>query len=86
MYENNISENEYLLITFLNDVYGLNVYFNHFKNDECINYFENQHIELLSSDIFHSSNIKNLLDEKYTNKLLKECKMKIINGLKQIDI
>ena len=79
-------EDEYLRLTILNDIYGLNVYFNHIKNDECINYFEGQHIELLSSNIFHSSNIDGLLDEKYRLKLMDECKEKMIIGLKILDI
>lgn len=86
IYVNARLENEFLLMTILNDIYGVNVYFNHVKEDECINYFEGQHIELLSSDIFHSSNISKLLDEKYSSKLIQECKTKIMNGFKEINI
>jgi len=86
IYINEISDSEYLRLTILNDIYGLNVYFNHVKDDECINFFEGQHIKLLSSDIFYSSNLHKLLDDKYTLKLINNCKEKLFINLKNIDI
>jgi len=85
IYIKEISENEYLRLTILNDIYGLNIYFNHVNDDECINYFEGKHIELLPSSIFNSSNINKLLDNEYIVKLIDECKVKLVNGLKMIN-
>lgn len=86
IYINEISDDEYIRLTILNDIYGINVYFNHAIDNECINYFEGQHVEVLSSNIFHSTNISSLLDKEYTQKLIQESKVKILNGLKQIEI
>ncbi|MGB5792133.1 hypothetical protein, partial [Poseidonibacter sp.] len=86
IYINQILENEYLRLTILNDIYGLNIYLNHVKDDECINYFEKQHIELLSSEIFHSANIEKLLDNEYRLKLINECKRKLLVSLEQIEV
>jgi|GEM_PF-1542226 len=85
IYINELSD-EYIVLTILNDYYGLNTYFNHFKNEKCINYFSGQHIPLLPFDIFYASNISKLLNEDYTLKLIEECRVKLLDGLKQVTI
>lgn len=85
-YYNYLQENEYLALTILQDIYGINIYFNHIKNEECVNYFERQHIELLSLNIFNSSNINKLLNDSYSQKLIDESKNKLILGLNNIEI
>ncbi len=82
---NIIDENEYLMLFIQNDYDGFCVFFNHFKNDEIINYFEENNKVIIEPNIFYSNNIDKFLDEEYMSKYVKECKAKILNELKRIE-
>ncbi len=83
---NEVKKDEYLCTYIQNDYYGLRIYFLYFKNDEVINHFEDNDIFLLDSNVFYSNNIDKFLDKNYMSKYVKECKIKILNELKQIEI
>lgn len=84
VYEKSKADNEVLIMSILNDYYGINVYFNHFQNGECINYFENKHISVMAADEFYAKNISKFLNEDYLYKTVEDCKIKILAGLNGI--
>lgn len=83
---NTIDDNEYLFLNIQNDIYGLHVFFNHIKENEEVNIFEENDKVMIEPNIFYSNNIAEFLDKDYISKHLKECKSKILNELKQIEI
>jgi len=85
-FENTISENENIRLIIQNDFQQLHVYFNHNKNDELVNWFEDNDITLMEGHEFLSNNISKFLDNDYMTKCVKECKIKILNESKQIEM
>jgi hypothetical protein len=81
----NIGDNEYLSLGIQNDYFGLSIFVYHMKDDQEINYFEKDSV-ILEPNLFYSNNIDKFLDKNYMEKCIQECKTKILNELKQIDI
>ena len=84
-FKNDIDDNEYLSLGIQNDYFGFYIFLHHMKDNEVVNYFAKEDV-IIEPNIFYSNNIAEFLDKKYMSKHVKECKAKILNELKEIEI
>lgn len=86
LFKNDISKNEKLYLNLQNHYEGFFVAFFHYKDGEEIDNFKENYTLLLEPNIFYSNNIDVFFDKNYMSKNIQDCKVKILNELKQIEI